>query len=86
VWGDSDCSGVVNAVDSLATLRWKAGLSYISAPGCPEIGIPMLPTVWGDVDCSGVVNAVDSLTIQRWKVSLPINQTQPCPVIGDPYP
>jgi hypothetical protein len=77
---------VVNAVDSLATLRWKAGLNYNSAPGCPQIGVPILPTLWGDVDCSGVVNAVDALKILRWKALLPVDQAQDCPTIGAPYP
>jgi hypothetical protein len=86
VWGDVDCNGTINAVDSLAIQRWKVGFAYNSAPGCPQIGVPMLPTLWGDVDCSGIVNAVDSLKIQRWKVALPVDQTQPCPVIGAPYP
>ena len=86
VWGDVDCIAPINAVDSLAIQRWKVGFSYNHAPGCPQIGVPMLPTLWGDVDCSGIVNAVDSLTIQRWKVALPVEQTLPCPTIGDPYP
>jgi len=85
-WGDVDCSNVINAVDALAILRWKASLTYTSAPGCPGIGVPMLPTLWGDVNCTGAVNAVDSLAILRWKAGLTVLQTQPCPVIGAPYP
>ena len=81
-----DCSNAVNAIDSLDIQRWKVGLSYPAAPGCPQIGVPMLPTVWGDIDCSGTVNALDSLAIQRWKVGLTVLQAQGCPVIGDPYP
>jgi hypothetical protein len=73
-------------VDSLAIQRWRVGFDYQSEPGCPAIGIPMLPTVWGDVNCDGVVNAVDSLAIQRWRVGLPVSQEDGCPVIGDPYP
>jgi hypothetical protein len=73
-------------VDALSILRWKVGLTYNSAPGCPGIGIPVLPTLWGDVNCTGAVNAVDSLAILRWKAGLTVLQTQPCPLIGAPYP
>jgi hypothetical protein len=85
IWGDVDCSGAVNAIDSLATQRWKVGLPYNSAPGCPQIGVPLLPTLWGDTNCDSAVNAIDALALQRWKVGLPVNQTQPCPVIGQPH-
>jgi hypothetical protein len=80
-----DCNGTVNAVDSLATQRWKVGLPYNHAPGCPQIGVPLLPTLWGDTNCDSAVNAIDALGLQRWKVGLPVNQTQPCPVIGQPH-
>ena len=37
-WGDVDCSGEVNPIDSLKLLRFDAGLSVTQAPNCPEIG------------------------------------------------
>ncbi len=86
MWGNVDCSAVIDAVDSLVIQRWKVGLTYNHAPGCPAIGSGTPPQQWGDVNCDGVVNAVDSLAIQRWKVALLVQQTQPCPVIGTPYP
>jgi hypothetical protein len=81
-----NCDSAVNAIDALAIQRWRVGLAYNSAPGCPQIGIPMLPTLWGDVNCGGAVNAIDALAMQRWKVGLPVSQVPPCPAIGAPYP
>lgn len=37
-WGDVDCSGEVNPVDSLKILRADAGLSVAKPEGCPAIG------------------------------------------------
>ena len=37
-WGDVDCSGAVDPIDSLKLLRSDAGLSVTQADGCPEIG------------------------------------------------
>ena len=38
LWGDANCQGEVNAVDSLAVLRWDAGLEVFGVEQpCPEI-------------------------------------------------
>ncbi|MEX0682057.1 MAG: hypothetical protein WD472_01190, partial [Dehalococcoidia bacterium] len=37
-WGDVDCSGEVNPVDSLKLLRFDAGLPVAQEPDCPPIG------------------------------------------------
>ncbi len=37
-WGDVDCSGFVNPVDSLKLLRFDAGLGVTQEPGCPGMG------------------------------------------------
>jgi len=37
-WGDIDCDGDVDAVDSLLILRHVAGLSVSLPTGCPAIG------------------------------------------------
>lgn len=38
LWGDADCSGSIDPIDSLKVLRADAGLSVTQAVGCPEIG------------------------------------------------
>ena len=39
VWGDGDCSGALNPVDSLKTLRFDAGLGAPKVdPTCPDFG------------------------------------------------
>jgi hypothetical protein len=37
-WGDIDCYGEVNPVDSLKLLRFDAGLEVTQDPPCPDIG------------------------------------------------
>jgi hypothetical protein len=41
-WGDVDCSGEVNPVDSLKILRADAGLGVAQPAECPEIGSQVL--------------------------------------------
>jgi hypothetical protein len=41
-WGDADCSGSLNPVDSLKVLRFDAGLFYIQQEPCPDIGQEVL--------------------------------------------
>jgi hypothetical protein len=39
VWGDTDCSGAINAIDSVKLLRWLIGLPVESSdPSCPDPG------------------------------------------------
>ena len=38
IWGDVDCSGDVNPVDSLKILRFDSGLGIGQVPGCPALG------------------------------------------------
>ncbi len=81
--GDVDCSGSVNSVDALKTLRHSAGLPVTQNEPCTDIATPGVMT-WGDVDCSGGVNAVDALKLLRHSAGLPVQQTEPppCPDIG----
>ncbi len=41
-WGDADCSGSLDPVDSLKVLRFDAGLFYIQQEPCPDIGAEVL--------------------------------------------
>jgi len=41
-WGDADCNGSVDPVDSLKVLRFDAGLFYIQQEPCPDIGAEVL--------------------------------------------
>jgi Tol biopolymer transport system component len=86
VWGDHDCSGSANAVDSLLTLRYDAGLDA-NTGSCPELGeivdvVDASPHIWGDVDCSGDVTVVDSLKVLRFAAALTPAATDGCPKIG----
>ncbi len=86
VWGDSNCSGSANPVDSLLTLRFDAGLS-ISTGDCPNFGQVVdvqnaSPHPWGDVDCGGDVTPVDSLKLLRYDAGLGVPQAAGCPAIG----
>jgi CSLREA domain-containing protein len=83
-FGDVDCSGGVNSVDSLKLLRFGSGLAYAQNEPCPDIGAGVLPNgeIQGDVDCTNAVNSVDSLKLLRFTSGLAYAQTEPCPDIG----
>ena len=86
VWGDANCSGEVNPVDSLFVLRGDAGLPTNTGE-CPDMGanIQVLnasPHIWGDVDCDGAMTPVDSLKILRYDAGLSVSQAEGCPGIG----
>lgn len=85
-WGDANCSGQLNPVDSLLTLRHDAGLG-IDTGACPAMGteIDVLnasPHIWGDVDCNAEVTPVDSLKLLRFDAGLSVTQEDGCPGIG----
>jgi subtilisin-like proprotein convertase family protein len=86
VWGDDNCSGSADPVDSLLTLRHDAGLSA-NTGDCPEMG-QLIDAMfasshpWGDVDCSGGVDPVDSLKILRFDAGLSVGQEAGCPEMG----
>jgi hypothetical protein len=85
-FGDVDCNGQVNSVDSLKILRYGASLSYSQNNPCPDIGSGTLPNgkKQGDIDCKGIVTSVDALKILRYGATLPYSQNEPppCPNIG----
>ena len=86
-WGDYNCSGDVDPVDSLAALN-ADGKIIFNTNGCPEPGTvveDMLTHVllgWGDVDCNGEITPVDSLDILRNDAGLGYNREPGCPLLG----
>jgi hypothetical protein len=86
VWGDNNCSGAADPIDSLLTLRFDAGLSTNTGE-CPGMGEVVevgeaSPHPWGDVDCGGDVNPVDSLKLLRFDAGLDVAQAAGCPELG----
>ena len=86
VWGDNNCSGEANPVDSLITLRFDAGLGADTGE-CPDMGQIVevqnaSPHPWGDVDCGGDVTPVDSLKLLRHDAGLSVARVDGCPEIG----
>jgi hypothetical protein len=84
IWGDDNCDGSANPVDSLLTLRFDAGLSTST---CRPMGLVVevasaSPHPWGDVDCSGTVDPVDSLKLLRFDAGLSVSQEPGCPQVG----
>jgi TolB protein len=86
IWGDNNCSGSADPVDSLLTLRFDAGLGT-NTGGCPDMGeivevqdASLHP--WGDVDCSADVTPVDSLKLLRFDAGLIVAQEAGCPGVG----
>ncbi|MEX0682461.1 MAG: right-handed parallel beta-helix repeat-containing protein [Dehalococcoidia bacterium] len=86
-WGDANCSGGVDPVDSLLTLREDAGLP-VNTAGCPDFGTGVEVAVasllvWGDFDCSGTIDPVDSLKLLRFDAGLSVAKPVDCPDAGD---
>jgi hypothetical protein len=85
-WGDDNCSGAADPVDSLITLSHAAGLSTSTGdcPGMAEVVdvAGFSPHVWGDVDCEGAVNAIDALRILRFVAHLSLTPIAGCPDVG----
>ena len=83
-WGDGDCSGGVNSIDALKTLRRVAGLAVFQYEPCPDFSTTIQVNgdislrVWGDVDCSNSLNAIDALKILRSAAGLSVLQIEPC--------
>ena len=85
-WGDANCSGSTNPIDSLLTLRADAGLDT-NTGDCPDFGQVVdvqnaSPHPWGDVDCGGDITPVDSLKLLRYDAGLSVSQATNCPEIG----
>jgi hypothetical protein len=89
-WGDVDCSGGINPVDSLKLLKVDAGLTVSQpVPRCPAMGVDYAVGAytwkWGDVDCSGTISPVDSLKELKVDAGFPVVQTVAgCPALGAP--
>jgi hypothetical protein len=73
-------------VDSLAVLRFDAGLNVNRPQGCPAPGtvvsVSGVDVAWADVDCSDSANPVDSLKILRKDAGLSVAKAAGCPDIG----
>jgi len=86
LWGDGDCSGAVNPIDSLKTLRSDAGLPVSQTGDCPgiasDVTVDGTARLWNDVDCGGAVNPIDSLKTLRHDAGLPVSQTAGCPGVA----
>jgi CSLREA domain-containing protein len=86
IWGDDNCSGEADPVDSLLTLRHDAGLAANTGQ-CPAFGTPVelliaTALTWGDIDCSSAVDPVDSLKLLRFDAGLSVSQQPGCPAMG----
>ncbi len=80
--GDMNCDGAVTAVDSLAILRYVAGLPPLAQhEPCPDVGQPPADP-FGDVNCDGQVTAVDALFTLRHVAGLPVNLPPGCAPVG----
>ena len=87
IWGDHDCSGSADPIDSLLTLRHDAGLGADTGE-CPDFGtqfdiVASGDYTWGDVDCNGTIDPVDALKLLRHDAGLEVQQEPECPDIGE---
>ena len=72
VFGDADCSGGLDPIDSLVILVQLSGVA--DAP-CGELA---------DVQCDVDTDVTDALQILRFKGGLGVTHQSGCPAIGEP--
>jgi hypothetical protein len=88
-WADDDCSGSVDPIDALLTMRHDAGLDTVTSDCLGMGGTVQIEGgaqhIWGDVDCSGEVNLVDALKILIFDAGSPVSQAAGCPGMGDGF-
>jgi hypothetical protein len=86
LWGDLNCSGGVDPVDSLTVLRNDAGLSITQGDDCPALDdmlqVNGLSVAFADIDCDGSAGPVDSLKILRGNAGLSVAKPEGCPTLG----
>ncbi|MDO8615612.1 MAG: trypsin-like serine protease [Dehalococcoidia bacterium] len=82
LWGDVDCSGVVNIGDAQKIARSRVNLPVTQAPECPAFGDPIAAGgqafLWADIDCNSDIGIGDGQKLARSMVGLPITQATPC--------
>ncbi len=86
IWADDNCSGSVDPIDALVTMRHDAGLQTYTA-ACPGMSwtvgiVGGSPRTWGDVDCSGEVNPIDALKVLGFDAGMTPSQEAGCPGMG----
>lgn len=86
MWADDNCSGSVDPVDALLTIRHDVGSETLIA-GCPSMGwavqiVGGSQRTWGDVDCNGEVNPIDALKVLIFDAGLSPSQETGCPGLG----
>lgn len=80
--GDTDCSGVIDARDSLILFLFSAGLPLLSRESdCPDlqIGTP----AFGDLNCDGLVDARDGLGPLAFAAGVSFLQENGCTPVGE---
>ncbi|HUF53007.1 MAG TPA: hypothetical protein VMR52_04440 [Dehalococcoidia bacterium] len=86
IWGDINCSGASDPVDSLGLLRHDAGLTFNKPATCPHVTTSVVVLgnfqTWGNVDCTGGIDPIDSLKVLRKDSGQNVNQPAGCPGIG----
>jgi hypothetical protein len=86
LWGDIDCSGILEALDALKLLLGFLVLPYDSPPSCPGVleDVTISGTQdWGDIDCSGGVDASDASYVLARAAGTPRTPPPDCPAVGD---
>jgi Tol biopolymer transport system component len=83
LWGDTDCSGMIDEFDALLVLLYAAGLGADTFP-CQGIGAFVSTDVglvaWGDVNCDGFIDELDAILMLAYVADLEDSEPiPPCP-------
>ncbi|MEO8456523.1 MAG: choice-of-anchor Q domain-containing protein [Chloroflexota bacterium] len=86
IWGDTNCSSAVDALDALVVASKAAVLTVTTPPGCvvgQTVHVDGVSRIWGDNDCSGTLNATDAVFVLADLAGVPRDPADGCPALGD---
>jgi hypothetical protein len=86
-WGDLDCSGAVNALDSLVALALTEAFAPRQTTPCPRLGEGVMVggqlRGWGFIDCAGISIYYPAMDLLLHAAGLDYARTADCPDAGD---
>lgn len=89
-WGDEDCSGSINALDTITTLFQRTGGDPNLPENCPRPGDSLVrnnieEVFWSDMNCSGNIegDTEEALYPLRYLLFGFTGPGGPCPAIGE---
>jgi len=88
LWGDTNCSGRLDAADAMRILRWvltgESDNMCFAVTKTMYLG-PFYPGVpWADINCDLAITGTDALITLLAAGGTPVQQARVCPYLGEP--